>query len=137
MGLLLAVTPDSMDASLKVYSKAYNTAFDRLKGVELSDTQTRIQKLGPKGKTFQPQLDELRKRQGEVSDLLVKAVELRKKGEAERRAATVDEGTKVLVTADTKSQALLTDLAQFNQKLTEAGAPIIDPGPPRDPNARD
>lgn len=132
----LVVMASPLEQSLATYSKAYNTVFDRMKSVELSDAQTRITRLGAAGKAFQPELEALRKRQGEVSDLMVKAVLAKKKAEADRSAAAVDVATNVLVDADARMQTLVTDVKRFGDKLTAAGAPIIET-PPRDPNARD
>lgn len=132
----LVVTAVPLEQALTTFSKTYFTVFDRMKSVELGDTQTRITRLGAPGKPFQPELDSLRKRQGEVSDLMVKAVLAKKKAEADRNAAAVDEATKVLVDADARMQTLVGDVKRFGDKLTAAGAPIIET-PPRDPNARD
>lgn len=137
LSLVLAVAPITVDQSSPAFTKAYSTAFDRLKTVELSDTQTRIQRLGPKGKPFQAELDGLRKRQGEVSDLMVKAVELKKKAETEKKSALVDDAVKVLQDADGRAVKLVDDVKKLNERLTAAGAPLIAPEPPRDPNARD
>ncbi len=137
LGLLLAAAPASMETAVATYSKAYNSAFDRLKAVELSDTQTRITRLGAKGKALQPNLDELRRRQGEVSDALVKAVQLGKRGRDEKRAEVMEQASAILRDADAQAQRLLADVKSLTEKLTAAGAPVIDPGPPRDPNARD
>src|SRR3990167_6607314 len=121
----------SMNDALPAYAAAYDTAFKRLGSVELSDTQTRIQRLGEAGKSFQAELDGLRRRQGEVSDLLVKAVELKKQALAEQKPAGVEEGTRVLGEADAKAQLLRTDLTRLDAKLTAAGAPQVEAGPPR------
>ncbi|MBL8915031.1 MAG: hypothetical protein JNM17_30280, partial [Archangium sp.] len=50
--------------------------------------------------------------------------------------AGVEDATKVLVDADARMQTLVTDSKRLTDKLTAAGAPIIET-PPRDPNARD
>lgn len=137
LALVLSAAPLAMEPALAAFSKAYNTAFDRLKVVELSDTQTRITRLKDAGKPFQPELDRLRKRQGEVSDLLVRAIELKNLGVAQKRAALVEEATRLLVDADARARVLPGDVKKLDDRLTAAGAPVIDPGPPRDPNARD
>ena len=116
--------------------KAYNTAFDSLGRVELSDAQTRIKGLREGGKPFQAELDELRRGQHEVSDLLVKAVRLKKQALEEKKPAGVEEGTKVLGEAEAKAQRLIASLKGLHEKLTAAGAPEIKT-PERDPNARD
>ncbi|MFO0597862.1 MAG: hypothetical protein U0228_21350 [Myxococcaceae bacterium] len=131
LALVLSVAPVAVDQPTPAFKKAYDAAFDRLKGVSLSDTQTRIQRLGAKGKSFQGELDALRKRQGEVSDALVKAIELA------RQAGKSDEAVKVLQDADARAVKLLEDVKKLNERLTAAGAPVIEPGPPADPNARD
>lgn len=137
LSLMLSVAPITVDSSSPAFNKAYDTAFSRLKTVELSDTQTRIQRMAAKGKPFQAELELLRKRQGEVSDLLVKAIELKKKGEVEKKQEPVDEAVKVLRDADARAVKLLDDVKALNERLTAAGAPTLDPGPSRDPNARD
>lgn len=135
--LLTAAPPRTVEDALPAFSKAYGVAFDRLKTVELSDTQTRITRLGAAGTRFQADLDALRKRQGEVSDLLVKAVEAKQQGQRDHRAQAVDDATKLLADADGRAQRLAADVKRLNEQLTAAGAPVIDPGPARDPNARD
>lgn len=135
--MLTACPSRSVDDALPAFSKAYDGAFRRLGTIELSDTQARVQALGDAGQGFGGQLAELRRRQGEISDLLVKAVELKKKGVADRQAAAVDEATRVLGEADAKAARLGTDLEALERALTAAGAPPTKRGPPRDPNARD
>ena len=134
--LLCGCPSRTIEDTLPAYSKAYSVAFDRLKIVELTDTQTRIQRLGDAGKAFEPELAELRRGQAVVMDLLVKSVELKKKGLADKKPATVDEAIKLLGDADEKAQRLGADAKRLSEKLTAAGAPEII-AEPRDPNARD
>ena len=134
--LLCGCPSRTIEDTLPAYSRAYGTAFDRLKSVELSDTQERMGGLGEAGKAFEPELAELRRRQGEVMDLLVKSVELKKQGLADKKPTTVDEAIKLLDDADAKAQRLSGDLKRLNEKLTTAGAPELV-AQPRDPNARD
>jgi len=135
--LLAGFAQRKMEDVIPAYSKAYDAAFRRLQTVELSDTQTRVTRFGAQGKPFQPQLDELRRRQGEVSDLLVKAVGMKKQALADKKPEGVEEGTRVLVDAEQRAQRLYDDVARLNQKLTAAGAPPAPAGPPREPGARD
>lgn len=137
LSLVLSVAPITVDDSSPAFNRAYDAVFERLKTVELSDTQTRVQRMAAKGKPFQVELDALRKRQGEVSDLMVKAIELKKKGETEKKAQPIDEALEVLQDADARARKLVDDVRSLNERLTAAGAPKLDPGPPRDPNARD
>jgi hypothetical protein len=132
----LAFAQRSLEDTLPAYSKAYDTAFRSLGRVELSDTQTRIKRLGDAGKPLQAELDALRGGQGEVSDRLVKAVGLKKQALAEKKPTGVEEGTKVLADAEAKAQRLIASLKSLHEKLTAAGAPEIKT-PERDPDARD
>lgn len=135
--LLVGLAPRRVEDLLPAYMKAYNTVFDRLKGVELSDTDWRIKRLGERGKVFLPVVADLRRRQGEISDLMVKAVLMKKQAVADNKPAVVEEATRLLIDGDARSQRVLVDLARLNEKLTAEGAPKVAPQPPRDPNARD
>ncbi len=138
VALLLSAGPQrTMDDVTRAYAAAYDTAFRRLGTLGLADTQTRIERLGEAGKPFQTELEALKRRQHEVNDLLVKAVGLKKQALMEKKIAGVEEGTRVLVEADAKGVSTAAEIKRLNDKLTAAGAPLIDPGPPRDPNARD
>ncbi len=134
--VVLTAAP-KMDEALSTFAKTYNTTFDRLKSVELSDTETRIRRLGEKGKAFEAELGALRKRQYDANDLLVKAIEKKKQGATEKKVQLVEEATKALLEIDGLAQGALDGVKKLNERLTAAGAPLIDPGPPRDPNARD
>ncbi len=138
VAVLLAGAPQrTMDELLPTYAAAYDTAFRRLGTLGLADTQTRIERLGEAGKPFRAELDGLRRRQAEVNDLIVKAVELKKQALVEKKTAGVEEGLRVLKEADAKAVSVAGDIKRLNEKLTAAGAAVIAPAPPRDPNARD
>ena len=137
MTLLTGCPPRTVEDVVPAYAKAYDTVFEHLGDIALSDAQTRIGRLGDAGKPFQPKLAELRTRQGEVSDLMVKAVRQKQQALADKQPAPIEQATLMLKDADAKAQQLKADLARFNETLTAAGAPIIPPAPPRDPNARD
>lgn len=134
---LSGAAPRSMPEATAAYARAYDSAFKALGTVGLADTQSRLQKLGKAGKSLQPELEDLSRRQHEVNDLIVKAVESKKQALADGKPAAVDEAAKVLGDAEGKAQRLHADLVKFNEKLTAAGAPQLAPEPPRDPNARD
>ena len=138
VGTLLWSWPSQAgESSLPAYTKAFNTAFERLGTLGLADTQTRISKLGAKGQAFAPKLAELRTRQNEVNDLIVKAVQMKKQAPADKLAAETEAATAILRSADQKGLALAADIKALNEQLTAAGAPLLPPEPPRDPNARD
>lgn len=138
VALVLAGCPSrSMNDAMHDGAKAFDTAFRRLQTIELTDAQSRVTALGAAGQAFQAELAELRRRQGEVNDLIVKGVELKKQGELEQKTATVDEAIRVFREADSKGQKLSADLAAFHVNLTAAGAPPVEARPARDPNARD
>ncbi|MBK7859707.1 MAG: hypothetical protein IPJ65_14025 [Archangiaceae bacterium] len=136
-GLILSGCPQrSIEDTLRAYSTAYDRAFRSLGRLELSEAQTRITGLGGAGEAFQADLDALRRGQGEVSDLLVKAVELKKQALAEKNAAGIDEGTKLLGDAEAMAQGLIVALKELDAKLSAAGAPELK-AEERNPSVRD
>lgn len=138
--LLSGFAKRSIEDVLPSYSKAYDAAFERLGTLGLADTQTRIKRMGEKGKAFEKELEELQRRQHEVNDLIVKSVLQKKQAQADKKPdapEVIEAATRILVDADAKAVRVHADITRFNERLTAAGAPVIPPSPPRDSNARD
>lgn len=131
---LCACSRPSVDDKLPVFSSAYNAAFARLGTLGLADTQTRVERLGEAGKAFRPELEALQRRQHEVNDAIVKAVEMKKKAVTDNDPASVEAATTLLRGAANDGGKIAADITAFNARLTAAGAPVIEA---RDPNARD